>query len=126
MLHYSDDGYGLGVLQMMHLCDSINTWDELARNFLAKYFQSSKIMKFRMDIMNFQQLEEDSLCEAWERFKLMLCKVPYNGFVRLAATLRKLRASLDGVSAEVFMSKTYTEACQLIKDMIMNSYMWLA
>ncbi|KAA3466572.1 Retrovirus-related Pol polyprotein from transposon opus [Gossypium australe] len=35
-----------------------------------------------------------------------------------------LKANLDGVSVGAFMNNTYKQACQLIEDMAMNSYMW--
>ncbi|KAA3456945.1 oligopeptide transporter 4-like [Gossypium australe] len=79
--------------------DSINTWDELASRFLAKYFLPSKTMKLQMDITNFRQLEGELLYEAYEYFKLILCKCPYHG-------------SLEGAS------------CGTIHEMAMNSYIW--
>lgn len=84
-----------------------------------------------MNITNFRQVERESLYEAWEHFKLMLCKCPYHGLQYLLQ-LQSFYNSLDGnlwsildrTSMGAFMSKTYTEGCQLIKDMTMNSYMW--
>jgi len=79
-----------------------------------------------MDIINFQQLEGESLYEAWNHFKLMLCKFLYHGLHDWlqSQTFYKgldgnLRSSLDGVSVWAFISKTYVEGCQLMK-----SYMW--
>ena len=48
---------------------SITTWDLLPRAFLAKYFPPVKIVKIMNDITTFQQYENESLCEACERFK---------------------------------------------------------
>ncbi|KAA3480448.1 Retrotransposon gag protein [Gossypium australe] len=101
----------------------INTWDELESRFLAKYFILRKTMKLQMEITNFHHLEGESLYEVWERFKFMLhwlqLQTFYNGIDR------NLRSSLDGVSVGVFMSKTYVEGFQLIKDVVINFYMWL-
>lgn len=111
--------------------DSINTWDELDNLFLTKYFPLSKMMKLQIDITNLRQLEGESLYEAWECFKLMLRKCPYDGlqgWLQLQTFYngldRNLWSSLDGAFVGTFMSKTYVEGWQLIEDMTMNLYIW--
>ncbi|XP_070020371.1 uncharacterized protein [Nicotiana sylvestris] len=48
---------------------SINTWEDITRKFLDKYFSPTKIGKFIMEIHNFYQKEREMVFEAWERFK---------------------------------------------------------
>ena len=45
---------------------SISTWQELLERFLVKYFPPSKNAKLRKEITTFQQLDDESLYEAWE------------------------------------------------------------
>jgi len=48
---------------------SIQTWDEMTRNFFDKYFSSAKTCKFRREIHNFCHKENETIFEACERFK---------------------------------------------------------
>jgi len=57
----------------------ITTWDELTKAFLVKFFPLSKIVSLRNQITNFMQKDEEMLCEAWERFKDLLCLCPHHG-----------------------------------------------
>ena len=52
--------------------ETITTWDGLVHAFLAKYFPSAKSTKMRNDISNFAQQDQESLYEAWERYKDLL------------------------------------------------------
>ncbi|KAH9716698.1 hypothetical protein KPL71_021550 [Citrus sinensis] len=59
--------------------DSITTWNELADKFLMKYFPPIKNAKLRNEITSFHQFEDESLYEAWERFKELLRRCPHHG-----------------------------------------------
>ncbi|GKB99381.1 reverse transcriptase domain-containing protein, partial [Tanacetum coccineum] len=50
--------------------NSINSFDQMAKIFLGKYFPPSMVTKLRNDITNFRQRPDESLFEAWERYKL--------------------------------------------------------
>ncbi|GKE89149.1 reverse transcriptase domain-containing protein, partial [Tanacetum coccineum] len=52
--------------------NSIHTFQEMATKFLSKYFPPSMVMKLRNDIGNFRKLLDESLFEAWERYKLSI------------------------------------------------------
>ncbi|XP_021997639.1 uncharacterized protein LOC110894714 [Helianthus annuus] len=58
---------------------SITTWNQLAEKFLQKYFPPEKTVRLRTKILNFRQDEDESLYEAWERFKELMRKVPHHG-----------------------------------------------
>nr|KYP76569.1 hypothetical protein KK1_020816 [Cajanus cajan] len=47
--------------------NSFTTWDDLANNFLEKYFPLEKIKYYKMTINNFQQEADESLSKAWDR-----------------------------------------------------------
>ncbi|GKD01780.1 reverse transcriptase domain-containing protein [Tanacetum coccineum] len=46
--------------------NSINSFDQMAKIFLGKYFPPSMVTKLRNDIKNFHQRLDESLFEAWE------------------------------------------------------------
>ena len=57
----------------------ITTWDELTKAFLAKLFPPSKTASMRNQITNFMQKDEETLYEAWEWLKDLLCLYPHHG-----------------------------------------------
>ncbi|GJU30321.1 reverse transcriptase domain-containing protein [Tanacetum coccineum] len=46
--------------------NSVNSFDQMAKIFLGKYFPPSMVTKLRNDITNFCQRPNESLFEAWE------------------------------------------------------------
>nr|GEV59128.1 hypothetical protein [Tanacetum cinerariifolium] len=52
--------------------NSINTFEQMAKRFLGKYFPSSMVTKLRNEITNFRQRPDESLFEAWEHYKLSI------------------------------------------------------
>nr|GEW60654.1 reverse transcriptase domain-containing protein [Tanacetum cinerariifolium] len=52
--------------------NSINTFEQMAKKFLRKYFPPSMVTKLRNEITNFRQRPDESLFEAWERYKLSI------------------------------------------------------
>jgi Retrotransposon gag protein len=61
---------------------SITTWDQLIEAFLTKYFPPSKTAQLRGQIMNFGQKRNESLYDAWERFKDLLRLCLYHGLAK--------------------------------------------
>ena len=57
--------------------DSITTWEEFHTKFITRYFPPAKADKVKTDIMSFAQNGDETLVEAWERFKRMLIGVHY-------------------------------------------------
>nr|GEV38032.1 hypothetical protein [Tanacetum cinerariifolium] len=52
--------------------NSINTFEQMAKMFLGKYFPPSMVTKIRNEITNFRQRPDESLSEAWEHYKLSI------------------------------------------------------
>nr|GEV79871.1 hypothetical protein [Tanacetum cinerariifolium] len=50
---------------------SINTFEQMAKMFLGKYFPPSMVTNLRSDITNFRQRPDESLFKAWERGTFM-------------------------------------------------------
>ena len=59
--------------------NSFTTWTALSQAFLSKYFLPGKTAKLRNDITNFIQHTDESLYEAWERYKDLQRKCPHHG-----------------------------------------------
>ncbi|GJY40639.1 hypothetical protein Tco_0427909 [Tanacetum coccineum] len=55
---------------------SIKTWEDLKTKFLNKYCPPGRIAKKMEEIKNFQQEPDETLFQAWERFKELLMKCP--------------------------------------------------
>nr|GFB29298.1 reverse transcriptase domain-containing protein [Tanacetum cinerariifolium] len=54
------------------LRNSINTFEQMAKMFLGKYFPPSMVTKLGNEITNFRQRPDESLFEAWEHYKLSI------------------------------------------------------
>ncbi|XP_062080678.1 uncharacterized protein LOC133785464 [Humulus lupulus] len=111
--------------------NSILTWEDLAKKFLAKYFPLAKSTRIRGEINNFCQFEGESLYDAWERFKELLRKCPHHGIVKgmLVHTFYNglrgnTRTIIDAAAGGAFMSKSANEAYELLEEMAMNNYNW--
>ncbi|GKC42503.1 zinc finger, CCHC-type containing protein, partial [Tanacetum coccineum] len=61
------------------LAGSITTWEDLTTRFLAQFFPPGGTIKFRNEILMFQQHHGEYLSEAWTRFTDLLQKVPHHG-----------------------------------------------
>ncbi|XP_021713469.1 uncharacterized protein LOC110681623 [Chenopodium quinoa] len=59
---------------------SLSTWDEVNRAFLGKYCPPEKTDELRRKITNFNQEVDETLSEAWERFKDYTRACPHHGF----------------------------------------------
>ncbi|XP_074310348.1 uncharacterized protein LOC141646307 [Silene latifolia] len=87
--------------------DSFDTWDKLSTAFLQKYFPPGKTAKFRNDITGFVQHADESLYEAWERYKELQRQCPHHGIPYCVLILTfynslkpELQMSLNAASLE--------------------------
>nr|GEW83846.1 hypothetical protein [Tanacetum cinerariifolium] len=63
--------------------NSILTWDDLVHKFVNQLFPPSKTTHLKNEISHFTQRFEETLGEAWDRFKEMLRACPHHGFSEL-------------------------------------------
>nr|GEY76210.1 reverse transcriptase domain-containing protein [Tanacetum cinerariifolium] len=56
--------------------NSNNTFEQMAKMFLEKYFPPSMVTKLRNEIINFRQRPDESLFEAWECYKRSIDRCP--------------------------------------------------
>nr|GEV72108.1 reverse transcriptase domain-containing protein [Tanacetum cinerariifolium] len=111
--------------------NSINTFEEMPKMFLGKYFPPSMVTKLRNEITNFRQRPDKSLFEAWEHYKLLIDRCPnqnmlpvtkidtfYNGL-----TLRH-RDTINAAAGGTFMKRHLEECYDLIKNMTAHHNDW--
>nr|GEY20472.1 reverse transcriptase domain-containing protein [Tanacetum cinerariifolium] len=104
--------------------NSINTFEQMAKMFLEKYFPPSMVTKLRNEITNFYKRPDESLFKAWERYKLSIDHCPnhnmlpvtqidtfYNGL-----TLRHCD-TINVVAGGTFMKRRPKECYDLIENM---------
>ncbi|KAF7802238.1 uncharacterized protein G2W53_041349 [Senna tora] len=110
---------------------SISTWEELAQQFLTKYFPPGKTAKMRNDITSFVLLYNESLYEAWERFKELLRKCPHHGLPKWLQVQTfynglssEIRTSIDAAAGGALMSKPVDAAYTLLETMSSNNHQW--
>nr|GFC10645.1 hypothetical protein [Tanacetum cinerariifolium] len=105
--------------------NSINTFEQMAKTFLGKYFPPSMVTKLRNEITNFRQRTDESLFEAWDCYKLSTDHFPnhnmlpvtqidtfYNGL-----SLRH-RDTINATACGTFMKRRPKECYDLIENMI--------
>ncbi|KAH9751080.1 hypothetical protein KPL71_014142 [Citrus sinensis] len=107
---------------------SITMWNGLKKQFLEKYFPASRAANIKKDIFGIRQLPGETLYEYWERFKQLCASCPqhqipdqlliqyfYEGLSLMD------RSMIDAASGGVLVSKTPTQARELISNMAANA-----
>ncbi|GKE10300.1 reverse transcriptase domain-containing protein, partial [Tanacetum coccineum] len=113
------------------LRNSIHSFDDMMRKFLSKYFPPSMVTKLRNEITKFEQKPQETLFEAWERYKLSIDRCPnhnmlldtqidmfYNGL-----TLSH-RDTINAAAGGTFTQNTPEECYELIKNMTAHHNHW--
>nr|GEX12538.1 retrotransposon protein, putative, Ty3-gypsy subclass [Tanacetum cinerariifolium] len=109
----------------------IHTFDDMMRKFLSKYFPPLMVTKLRNEIMKFRQDPNESLFEAWERYKLSFDRCPNHGMLLVTQidtfynglTLRH-RDTINASAGGTFMQKTPKECYELIENMTAHHNHW--
>ncbi|XP_050238246.1 uncharacterized protein LOC126687733 [Mercurialis annua] len=83
------------------------------------------------EIIDFLQLQGESLYQAWERFKELQRNCPHHHLGRehlisifYNGTNERTRATIDAASGGSLMKKTYDEANNLLEELATNSCSW--
>ena len=108
---------------------SIDTWGDLVRIFLIKFFPPQVTSQLRVEICQFKQGVTETLYDAWDRYKDLLRRCPPHGFELWfqAQTfyygLNYATSSMvDARAGGSIMKKTAKEAYQLFEDLTKNNY----
>ena len=111
--------------------ESITTWEELTKAFLAKFFPLSKTASLHNQITSSTQRKDETLYEAWKRFKDLLRLCPHHGLQKWMVVqtfynrvTQPVRSMIDAAARGTLMSKTEEEAYNLIEEMALNNYQW--
>jgi hypothetical protein len=105
--------------------DAVNTWDKWSKAFLAKFFPVGKTNALCARISGFQQQNDETIPEAWERFqeyitvclhhgmhKWFLIQTFYHGLKRTSCE------HLDAATGWAFFSLQVPAAKELIEKMV--------
>nr|GEW72843.1 DNA-directed DNA polymerase [Tanacetum cinerariifolium] len=111
--------------------NSINTFEQMAKMFLGKYFPPSMVTKLRNEITNFRQHPDESLFEAWERYKLSINRCPNHNMLPITQidtfynvlTLRH-RDTINAAAGGTFMKRCLEECYDLIENMTAHHNDW--
>ncbi|GKV23867.1 hypothetical protein SLEP1_g33550 [Rubroshorea leprosula] len=106
-------------------------WDVLVDKFIAKFFPPSKTAKLRNNITTFVQFDNESLYEAWERFKELVRQCPNHGlpvWLQVQTFYNGMtppnRSIIDAAAGGNLMNKTKEDGYKLLDEMTSNSYQW--
>ena len=109
--------------------NSFATWVALSQAFLSKYFPPGKTTKLKNDITSFVQRNDESLYEAWERYKELQRKCPHHGLPNWLIVqtfynglIYAVRITIDAAAGGALMSKSTEEAYDLLEKMATNNY----
>jgi len=108
---------------------SISTWEELTKAFLARFFPPSKTASLHNQISTFVQRDDETMYEAWERFKDLLRLCPHHGLQKWMVVqtfyngvTQPVCSMIDAAAGGTLMSKTEEEAYNLIEEMALNKF----
>ena len=89
---------------------------------MRSFFLPSKTASLRNQITNFTQRDEETLYEAWERFKDLLRLCPHHDLQRwmiiqafYKGVTQPVRSTIDAAAGGTLMNKTEDEAYNLIE-----------
>ncbi|XP_044471331.1 uncharacterized protein LOC123200247 [Mangifera indica] len=107
---------------------SINSWDELKRQFLEKFFLASRATSIRKEICRIRQYSGETLYEYWERFNQLCASCPHHQISDqlliqyfYEGLLLSDRNLIDAASGGALVNKTLTEAKRLISTIAANT-----
>ncbi|CAL8988218.1 unnamed protein product, partial [Prunus brigantina] len=107
---------------------SLTTWGAIQRKFLEKYFSTQKTDMLRDKILLFAQQDDESFCEAWERFNGLLNQCPHHG-IPLKLQMRMFHKGLTPSSHNIvtnfaggsYKTKTPEETYELFEAIAMET-----
>ncbi|CAL9011422.1 unnamed protein product, partial [Prunus brigantina] len=107
---------------------SLTTWGAIQKKFLEKYFSTQKTDMLRDKILLFAQQDDESFCEAWERFNGLLNQCPHHG-IPLKLQMRMFYKGLTPSSHNIvtnfaggsYKTKTPEETYELFEGIAMET-----
>lgn len=105
---------------------TIQTWKELDNKFLERFFTTIQFTKRRIEFVNFEQQDTESLYDSWERFKSLLCRYPNHNMEQMQNFIKGLKSQthmlLDAFAGGIIRQMIKPHVKDLIENMCMNEY----
>ncbi|RDY13839.1 hypothetical protein CR513_01190, partial [Mucuna pruriens] len=105
-----------------------NTWGDMKRTFLEKFFPASRTATIRKEICGIRQHTGETLHEYWERFNKLYVTCPHHQISKqlliqyfYEGLSMMDRSMIDVASGGALMDKTPTAARHLISNMVSNT-----
>ncbi|GAU46944.1 hypothetical protein TSUD_180480 [Trifolium subterraneum] len=105
----------------------MTNWNTLEEKFLERFFPHHKFMEAKTSIAVFAQGANETLNEAWERYKSMLRKCPNHGFDELTqihifrnGLLQQTKLLLDATAGGSLLSLSAEDATTIIEKMALS------
>jgi len=97
--------------------------------FLPSSFSNARTARLRNEISGFNQKNNKTFCEAWERFKSYTTQCPHHGFKKASllstlyrGALPKIKMLLDTASNGNFLNKDVAEGWELVENLAQWDY----
>ncbi|XP_056697859.1 uncharacterized protein [Spinacia oleracea] len=110
---------------------SLHTWNEVTSAFLHKFYSHGKTAEIRHKIQSFEQRRDESLFEAWDRFKEYQRECPHHGIPKwlflqtfYLGLSPSSKTSLDAGAGGPIMNKTEDQIEEIIEDVVQNYQSW--
>ncbi|KAL4363490.1 hypothetical protein GQ457_04G017090 [Hibiscus cannabinus] len=108
---------------------SVESWDDLCRNFIIRYSSTVLTDKLRNDITSFRQTDDESMYEAWDRYNELFRKCPMHGFNEWTKVIMfyngvnaPTRMMLDASANGTLLDKSAEEATEILDRLANNDY----
>ena len=108
---------------------SVNSWEELVKAYMSRFFPLALTSKRRGEIIFFKQGEDVSLYNTWERYKILLKRCPIHGIyltTQMDILYHAMNYASNGITDAscygVFKRRSVEEAKQLIEDFSKCNY----
>ena len=100
------------------------------RSLPEQIFPPTLTLERREEIISFKQKEDESIYNAWERYKQLLRRCPMHGIKQMTkkdilyhAMNYTSKVIIDAACCGAFKRKSAEEANQLIEDLVKRNYM---
>ena len=108
---------------------SMSCWEELVEAYMGRFFPPILTLEKRGEIIVFKQSEDESLYNAWERYKRLLKRCPKHGIdlttqmgIFYHSKSYTSKGIIDAACGGAFKRKSAEEAQQLIEDLAKCNY----
>ncbi|KAL4340439.1 hypothetical protein GQ457_08G034750 [Hibiscus cannabinus] len=110
---------------------SLQSWADLCQSFLLRYNPPNMNARFRNEITSFHQADDESMYEAWDRYKKLFQKFHMHGFndwmqveIFYQGVNTPTRMMLDAAENGTILDKSAEEAFEILDRLANNDYQY--